>query len=93
MLQQMGAIIEFRANRQIIVDGVDRLHGVEYSVMPDRIEAASWAIAGIATGGDVTVEGARQEDMITFLNTLRRIGANYDVDDNGIRFQWWPSWY
>jgi UDP-N-acetylglucosamine 1-carboxyvinyltransferase len=86
MLQQMGAIIEFRANRQIIVDGVDRLHGVEYSVMPDRIEAASWAIAGIATGGDVTVEGARQEDMITFLNTLRRIGANYDVDDNGIRF-------
>lgn len=51
MLQQMGAIIEFRANRVIIIDGVNRLHGVEYTVMPDRMEAASFALTGIATGG------------------------------------------
>jgi UDP-N-acetylglucosamine 1-carboxyvinyltransferase len=86
MLQQMGAIIEFRANREIIIDGVQRLNGVEYTVMPDRMEAASWAVAGIATGGDVLVEGARQEDMITFLNTLRRIGAEYQIEAGGIRF-------
>lgn len=87
MLQRMGAIIEFRANRVIIVDGVERLHGVEFTVLPDRMEAASYGLMGIATGGDVLVEGARQEDMITFLNTLRRIGAEYYVEDNGIRFR------
>lgn len=86
MLQRMGAIIEFRANRVIIVDGVSRLSGVEYTVLPDRMEAASWGVAGIATGGDITVEGANQDDMITFLNTIRRIGAEYEMVDNGIRF-------
>jgi UDP-N-acetylglucosamine 1-carboxyvinyltransferase len=54
--------------------------------MPDRMEAASFGVAGIATGGDVLVEGARQDDMITFLNTLRRIGAEYEIEETGIRF-------
>lgn len=87
MLQQMGAIIEFRANRVIIIDGVDRLSGVEYTVMPDRMEAASFALTGIATGGEIFAEGARQDDMVTFLNTLRRIGASYEIEGGGIRFR------
>lgn len=87
MLQQMGAIIEFRANRVIIIDGVKKLSGVDFTVMPDRMEAASYGVAAIATGGEVLVEGAKQDDMITFLNTLRRVGAEYEIRPNGIVFR------
>jgi len=87
MLQQMGAIIEFRANRVIIIDGVERLGGVDFTVMPDRMEAASYAVAAVATDGEILVEGARQDDMITFLNTLRRIGGEYEIKPNGIMFR------
>jgi UDP-N-acetylglucosamine 1-carboxyvinyltransferase len=87
MLQQMGAIIEFRANRTIIIDGVPALSGVEYTIMPDRIEAASLGLLGIITDGDVLVKGTRQEDLITLLNTLRRVGASYSVEPTGIRFK------
>lgn len=87
LLQQMGAIIEFRANRMLIIDGVKKLRGAEYSVMPDRLEAASFALLAIATGGNVLVKGARQDDMITFLNSLRRIGADYIIEADGIRFK------
>jgi UDP-N-acetylglucosamine 1-carboxyvinyltransferase len=54
--------------------------------MNDRIEAASFAIAGIITGGDVLVEGAEQAHMLTFLNKLRQIGAGFEVTADGIRF-------
>lgn len=87
MLQRMGAIIEFRANRVVIVDGVTELHGTDYSVLPDRMEAASYGVAAIATGGEVLAKGARQDDMITFLNTLRRIGAEYEILPEGIIFR------
>lgn len=86
MLQQMGAIIEFRANRQIIIDGVEELHGVEYTVLPDRMQAGSFGMMAIATGGDILVKGARQDDMMTLLNTIRRIGADYSIEEDGIRF-------
>ncbi len=91
MLQQMGAIIEFRANRTIIIDGVEKLGGVEYTVLPDRLEAASYAMMAVATGGDILVKGARQEDLMTFLNTIRRIGADYHISKEGIRFSRAPG--
>jgi UDP-N-acetylglucosamine 1-carboxyvinyltransferase len=62
MLQQMGAIVEFRANRLIIIDGVERLRGVTYDVLPDRLEAASFGMLAIATDGNILVKGARQDD-------------------------------
>jgi len=86
-LQQMGAIIEFGANRTITIDGVHKLHGVHYRVLPDRLEAASFANLAIATGGEIVVEGARQSEMVTFLNTVRRIGAEYEVEDGAISFK------
>lgn len=86
-LQQMGAIIEFGAGRTITIDGVERLHGVTYEIMPDRLEAASFANLAIATGGEIIVEGARQAEMVTFLNTVRRIGADFEVSPEGIRFK------
>ncbi len=93
ILQKMGAIITVHTDRVIEVQGVPRLEGYVHRPVPDRIEAASWAAAALATGGDVTVRGARQADMMTFLNVFRSVGGAYEVDDahdGGIRF-WHPG--
>jgi UDP-N-acetylglucosamine 1-carboxyvinyltransferase len=86
MLQKMGAIIEFGANREIYIEGVSKLHGVTHSLIPDRIEAASFAVMALATDGDIFIEGAEQEHLITFLNVVRRLGGEYEVLPEGIRF-------
>ena len=78
-LQRMGAIIEFGADRTISIEGVEKLHGAEYHILPDRLEAASYALLAIATDGEIMVEGARQDEMISFLNTIRRIGADFTL--------------
>jgi len=86
LLQKMGAIIFLDTDRTIVVEGVEKLSGAEHTVINDRIEAASWAVAAIITGGDVVVEGAEQANMLTFLNMLRRMGAGFEVRPDGIRF-------
>lgn len=86
LLQKMGAIIFVDTDRTIVVEGVARLGGVEHTIIADRIEAASFAVAGIITGGDVLVQGAEQAHMLTFLNTMRQIGAGFEVRPDGIRF-------
>jgi len=73
-------------DRTIVITGVEKLNGTKHRVIPDRLEAASFACAAIATKGDITVLDARQEDMITFLNSIRLIGADYEILDKGIRF-------
>lgn len=87
MLQKMGAIIELGTHRVIYIDGVSELHGVTHEILPDRNEAVSFACLAAATGGEILVKGARQDDLITFLNTLRRIGGEYEVRKNGIFFR------
>lgn len=86
VLQKMGAIISVDTDRVIRVEGVDRLGGFVHRALPDRIEAASWACAALATQGDITVIGARQLEMMTFLNVFRKVGGLLDVRDDGIRF-------
>jgi UDP-N-acetylglucosamine 1-carboxyvinyltransferase len=86
VLQKMGAIISVDTDRVIRIEGVDRLGGYTHRAMPDRIEAASWACAALATHGEVYVEHARQLDLMTFLNVFRKIGGAFEVDDDGIRF-------
>lgn len=86
LLQKMGAIIDVKTDRTIVITGVERLCGAEHRVIPDRLEAASFACAAIASKGDVTIHDARHADMITFLNTIRLIGAEYEVLKDGIRF-------
>lgn len=85
-LQKMGAIIDVRTDRTIVITGVEKLNSVQHKVIPDRLEAASFACAAIASKGDVTVHDAQHKDMITFLNTIRLIGAEYQVKEDGIRF-------
>jgi UDP-N-acetylglucosamine 1-carboxyvinyltransferase len=90
LLQKMGAIITVHTDRVIEIEGVQRLHGYSHRPIPDRIEAASWAAAALATGGDVIVAGAQQVDMMTFLNVFRSVGGAFEVSDVGIRF-WHPG--
>jgi UDP-N-acetylglucosamine 1-carboxyvinyltransferase len=52
----------------------------------DRNEAASWAAAALATKGDIFVGGARQAEMMTFLNVYRKVGGAFEIKDDGIRF-------
>lgn len=86
LLQKMGAIIELGTNRTIYIDGVNSLRGARHRILPDRNEVVSFACLAVATGGRILVREARQEDMITFLNTLRRLGGEYEVVDEGIIF-------
>lgn len=86
VLQKMGAIISVDTDRVIRIEGVERLVGYRHTALGDRIEAASWASAALATHGDIYVKGATQPEMTAFLNTFRKVGGEFDVDDGGIRF-------
>jgi UDP-N-acetylglucosamine 1-carboxyvinyltransferase len=86
MLQKMGAIIETGAARHLEITGVEKLHGCWHRILPDRMEAASYASLALATRGEIFCEGAKHRDMITFMNAVRRMGGQYVVEDNGIRF-------
>ena len=86
VLQKMGAIISVETDRVIKIEGVDRLGGYDHRAIPDRIEAGSWACAALATRGDIYVRGAQQLAMMPFLNVFRKIGGDFDIDDEGIRF-------
>ncbi|MBS6029970.1 MULTISPECIES: UDP-N-acetylglucosamine 1-carboxyvinyltransferase [Kocuria] len=86
ILQKMGALITVQTDRVIRIEGVPELTGYVHSALPDRMEAASWGSAALATGGDIFVAGAKQADMMTFLNTFRKVGGGLDIREDGIRF-------
>ena len=86
ILQKMGAIISVDTDRVIRIEGVNKLKGYTHRALFDRNEAASWASAALATEGDIFVGGAKQEEMLTFLNIFRKVGGAFDIADDGIRF-------
>ena len=86
ILQKMGSIISVDTDRVIRIEGVATLNGYSHRALFDRNEAASWAAAALATGGEIMVGGARQQEMTTFLNVFRKIGGAFEIEDDGIRF-------
>lgn len=84
-LNAMGAQISGAGTDLISVVGVDALRGAEHVVMPDRIEAGTFLVAGVATGGDVTVLNADADHLPTFLDKLRETGAEIEVRGSQIR--------
>lgn len=91
-LQKMGAMIQVNAARSIEIDGVEKLHGCEAYVIPDRIEAASYACMALGTRGEIFVKDARHAHLITFLNAVRRIGGEFDIQNDGILFKGMPKY-
>ena len=81
----MGARIEGLGTDVLVVDGVDRLHGARHAIMPDRIEAGTYAMAAAIAGGTVELEGARMSHLDAAAAQMRRAGVAVDETDTGIR--------
>jgi UDP-N-acetylglucosamine 1-carboxyvinyltransferase len=77
-LNAMGARITGAGSPTITITGVDALHGAEHEVIPDRIEAATYAIAAVATNGEVRLRGARPDHMRAVLDKLTDAGAKIE---------------
>jgi UDP-N-acetylglucosamine 1-carboxyvinyltransferase len=84
-LNKMGARIVGAGTSRIVVNGVARLSGARHSVLPDRIETGTYAMATAMTGGEVMLEGARPELLQAALDVLSRTGAEVAVTNAGIR--------
>ncbi|TNE67577.1 MAG: UDP-N-acetylglucosamine 1-carboxyvinyltransferase [Alphaproteobacteria bacterium] len=84
-LNAMGARIEGAGHETITIEGVDQLHGATYSVMPDRVEAGSYAVAALMTRGNLFLEGAKAEHMQATLDVLEEAGGIITVEDGGVR--------
>ena len=85
-LQKLGVNIMVDADRTILIQETKRFEEVEHTVMTDRNEVASYAMAAISTKGRVFIEGAEHLHMIAFLNKLREIGGGFTVKKTGIEF-------
>ncbi|MCE3613293.1 UDP-N-acetylglucosamine 1-carboxyvinyltransferase, partial [Escherichia coli] len=72
--------ISVQSDRTIRIEGVRNLGGFDHRALSDRNEAASWASAALVTRGDIYVEGASQRDMMTFINTFRKVGGGMDIE-------------
>ncbi len=83
-LNKMGAQIKGAGGTSIKIKGVRRLKGVNYQVIPDRIEAGTFLIAAAITNGEVTVEGARSEHLELVISKLREAGAKISEKDNEV---------
>ncbi|MBR5623048.1 MAG: UDP-N-acetylglucosamine 1-carboxyvinyltransferase [Opitutales bacterium] len=79
MLVKMGAKITGIGSPMIRIEGVEKLHGCEYSVIPDRIEAGTFLLCGAITRGDVTVHGAVSEHLGAFLDKMDEAGIPFET--------------
>jgi UDP-N-acetylglucosamine 1-carboxyvinyltransferase len=80
----MGAKIRGAGTDTIVIEGVERLTGASYDVLPDRIETGTYLVAGAITGGRVRVKGTRPEHLDAVLAKLREAGASIEVGDSWI---------
>ena len=83
LLRKMGAEIEVESDA-IRVVGTDRLHGAEHTIIPDRLEAGTYLLAGAMTGGDVTVHGVVPVHLRSFLDVLRETGLGFSAGEDWI---------
>ncbi|WP_273843310.1 UDP-N-acetylglucosamine 1-carboxyvinyltransferase [Rubrobacter calidifluminis] len=79
-LNAMGARIRGAGTGRIVIEGVEELHPVEFTVMPDRIESGTFIMAAAAAGGDVNVKNAVPEHLKMELEKLREMGAELDFE-------------
>jgi UDP-N-acetylglucosamine 1-carboxyvinyltransferase len=83
-LQRMGAQIELSPDRRIVIEGVPRLKAASTRLAGDRLEAFSYLVAGLITGGEVRVHGCPQDRLVTAITTLARMGTQFDITDEWI---------
>lgn len=83
-LNAMGAEISGAGTSVIIISGKKQLHGAEWTVMSDRIEAGTLILAAAVTGGEIFVKNAPSASMESFLQCIRRSGVKIDIQPDGI---------
>jgi UDP-N-acetylglucosamine 1-carboxyvinyltransferase len=81
-LNSMGAYISGAGTRTMTIEGVENLHGTDHQVIPDRIEAGTFLIAGAMAGERVTLRRARADHLASLINVLRESGFPIEVEDN-----------
>ncbi|MGY9025728.1 MAG: UDP-N-acetylglucosamine 1-carboxyvinyltransferase [Candidatus Pelagibacterales bacterium] len=84
-LKSMGAIIEVQDNRRVLIQGVDKLHGTTHTVIPDRIEAGTYIIAGAITKGELEVTNLNLEHIDNMISVFKNIGVNILKENNTVR--------
>jgi UDP-N-acetylglucosamine 1-carboxyvinyltransferase len=85
LLRAMGARIRGEGTETIAIEGVETLHGAAHAVLPDRIEAGTYAVAGAVTRGDVTVRGCRPGHLEALVGNLNGAGARVDSGPDWLR--------
>jgi UDP-N-acetylglucosamine 1-carboxyvinyltransferase len=81
MLRKMGAQIEGDETSTLRIRGVEKLHGTEHSVIPDRIEAGTFLVAGAITGGDLTITNCAPEHLGAIIAKMQQAGVRIDTVD------------
>jgi UDP-N-acetylglucosamine 1-carboxyvinyltransferase len=84
-LVKMGAHVEGIGSSTLRIKGVARLHGAEHSVIADRIEAGTYAMAAAITGGDVKLAGARVDTLDEVMNVMRGSGVDLEATNDGLK--------
>jgi len=82
-LRKMGARIKGTGSPRLVIKGVRHLKPVEYSVIPDRIEAGTFMVAAAITAGSLHIENCRLDDLMAVVDVLRNIGVTVDKNNNG----------
>jgi UDP-N-acetylglucosamine 1-carboxyvinyltransferase len=85
VLNKMGGRVQGAGSDIVQIEGVDSLHGATHQVIPDRIETASFVIAGALMGGDVSISGARAAHLDAFLIKLKEAGVELVAEENKIK--------
>jgi UDP-N-acetylglucosamine 1-carboxyvinyltransferase len=85
LLNKMGAKIEGAGTQTIHIQGVEKLHGAKHKIIPDRIEAGTFLIAGAITGGDLRVSNTNPEHLASLIAKLQECGVRCDIEGDTIR--------
>ncbi|MEK7291006.1 MAG: UDP-N-acetylglucosamine 1-carboxyvinyltransferase [Planctomycetota bacterium] len=83
-LNKAGAKISGIGESTLIIEGVKELHGVDYEIIPDRIEAGTFMIAGAITNGNITLENVKSEHLTAVIDKLRETGVGINIVGNSI---------
>jgi UDP-N-acetylglucosamine 1-carboxyvinyltransferase len=86
LLNRMGANIERKTSRRIVIKGVTKLKGTRFKIVPDRNEVVTFAVAAILTEGDIFIKNITSRGLDEFLEKLKEAGGGYEEKKNGIRF-------
>lgn len=86
LLNRMGAKIVRKKPRKIIIEGVDKLHGAEFIIVPDRNEIVTFAVAALVTEGDIFIRNIKRRGLEEFLDMVEFCGGGIEEKEDGIRF-------